>query len=110
MIRLATIFLAGILLGACTSEADPTSSPSPTEATSPNESPAGPVRYEASACPVADEAFCATATEVIEALQSADVGRLFALSQEEIRRISGGKPENFLLEITCRELFAYGDH
>ena len=83
MIRLATIFLAGILLGACTSEADPTSFPSPTEATSPNESPAGPVRYEASACPVADEAFCATATEVIEALQSADVDRLFALSRED---------------------------
>ena len=35
---------------------------------------------------------------------------VFALSQEEITRISGGKPENFQLEITCRELFAYGDH
>jgi tRNA(Arg) A34 adenosine deaminase TadA len=35
---------------------------------------------------------------------------VFALSQEEIRRISGGNPRNFQLEITCRELFAYGDH
>jgi tRNA(Arg) A34 adenosine deaminase TadA len=35
---------------------------------------------------------------------------VFALSQEEIRRISAGNPRNFQLEITCRELFAHGDH
>ena len=35
---------------------------------------------------------------------------VFALSQEEIRRISSGNPENFQLEIACRDLFAYGDH
>ena len=35
---------------------------------------------------------------------------VFALSQEEIQRISGGNPENFQLELTCREVFARGDH
>jgi tRNA(Arg) A34 adenosine deaminase TadA len=35
---------------------------------------------------------------------------VFALSQEEIRRISGGNPANMQLEITCREVFARGDH
>jgi hypothetical protein len=72
-----------MLLLACTSEADPTSSTSPTEATSPTASPTDPIRYETAACPVADEALCATATEVIQALQSADVDRLFALSRED---------------------------
>jgi hypothetical protein len=72
-----------MLLLACTSEADPTSSTSPTEATSPTASPTDPIRYETSACPVADEALCATATEVIQALQSADVDRLFALSRDD---------------------------
>jgi tRNA(Arg) A34 adenosine deaminase TadA len=35
---------------------------------------------------------------------------VFALSQEEMRRISGGNPENFQLELTSREVFARGDH
>jgi tRNA(Arg) A34 adenosine deaminase TadA len=35
---------------------------------------------------------------------------VFALSQEEMRRISGGDPENFQLELTSREVFARGDH
>lgn len=35
---------------------------------------------------------------------------VFALSQAEIRRISGGNPENMQLEITSREIFARGDH
>lgn len=82
MSRLATIVLAGILLGACTSEADQ-ATPTPTEATSPTASPSGPIRYETSACPIPDEAFCTTATEVIDALQAADVDRLFALSRED---------------------------
>jgi tRNA(Arg) A34 adenosine deaminase TadA len=35
---------------------------------------------------------------------------VFALSQEEMRRISGGNPQNFQLELTSREVFARGDH
>jgi tRNA(Arg) A34 adenosine deaminase TadA len=35
---------------------------------------------------------------------------VFALSQKEIRRISGGNPANMQLELTCREVFARGDH
>jgi tRNA(Arg) A34 adenosine deaminase TadA len=35
---------------------------------------------------------------------------VFALSQEEIRQITGGNPQNFQLDLTCRELFAHGDH
>jgi tRNA(Arg) A34 adenosine deaminase TadA len=35
---------------------------------------------------------------------------VFALSQEEIRRITGGNPENMQLSITSREIFARGDH
>jgi tRNA(Arg) A34 adenosine deaminase TadA len=35
---------------------------------------------------------------------------VFALSQQEMRRISGGDPENFQLELTSREVFARGDH
>ena len=35
---------------------------------------------------------------------------VFALGQEEMRRISAGNPRNFQLEITCRELFAHGDN
>ena len=40
-----------------------------------------------------------------------DVRRVvFALSQEEIRRITDGNPENMQLTITSREIFARGDH
>ena len=78
---LATIAL-GILLAACSGQTDP-ATPSPTEATAPAPSPSGPARYEASACPVPDEAFCATAADVVEALQAADVDRLAALSRED---------------------------
>ena len=35
---------------------------------------------------------------------------VFGLDQEEMRRISGSNPENFQLELTCREVFARGDH
>jgi tRNA(Arg) A34 adenosine deaminase TadA len=35
---------------------------------------------------------------------------VFGLSQEEIRRISGGNPEHMQLEITSREIFARGNH
>ena len=40
-----------------------------------------------------------------------DVRRVvFALSQEEIRRITDGNPENMQLTIRSREIFARGDH
>jgi tRNA(Arg) A34 adenosine deaminase TadA len=35
---------------------------------------------------------------------------VFALSQDEIYRITGGNPENMQLTIRSRELFARGDH
>jgi tRNA(Arg) A34 adenosine deaminase TadA len=35
---------------------------------------------------------------------------VFALSQEEIGRITGGNPENMQLTISSREIFARGDH
>ena len=35
---------------------------------------------------------------------------VFALSQEEIRRITSRNPANMRLEITSREVFARGDH
>lgn len=35
---------------------------------------------------------------------------VFALSQEEIRRITAGNAENMQLEITSREVFARGNH
>jgi tRNA(Arg) A34 adenosine deaminase TadA len=45
------------------------------------------------------------------AIYWANVRRVvFALSQEEIRRITRANPDNMQLEITCREIFARGDH
>jgi tRNA(Arg) A34 adenosine deaminase TadA len=35
---------------------------------------------------------------------------VFALSEEEIRRISDGNPENFQIAISAKEIFARGDH
>jgi tRNA(Arg) A34 adenosine deaminase TadA len=35
---------------------------------------------------------------------------VFAVSQEEIGRITGGNPENMQLAISSREIFARGDH
>jgi tRNA(Arg) A34 adenosine deaminase TadA len=35
---------------------------------------------------------------------------VFALSEEEIRRISDGNPENFQIAITAEEIFQRGDH
>jgi tRNA(Arg) A34 adenosine deaminase TadA len=35
---------------------------------------------------------------------------VFALSEEEIRRISDGNPENFQIAISAREIFERGDH
>jgi len=35
---------------------------------------------------------------------------VFALSQEEIRRITGRNPENMQLTISSREIFGRGDH
>ncbi len=59
------------------------STPSTPETFSRSSSPSGPTRYEASACPVADQAFCATATKVIAALQRGDADRLFGLSRRD---------------------------
>jgi tRNA(Arg) A34 adenosine deaminase TadA len=35
---------------------------------------------------------------------------VFALSEEDLRGIVGDNPENALLAIPCREVFARGDH
>jgi tRNA(Arg) A34 adenosine deaminase TadA len=35
---------------------------------------------------------------------------VFALSEENLRGIAGDNPENALLAIPCREVFARGDH
>jgi len=35
---------------------------------------------------------------------------VFALSQENLRGIAGGNPENAILAIPCREVFARGNH
>ena len=82
-----------IALAGCGSDADPPerSSPTGTTATATGASPGaagvtdadiGPERYDAAACPVPDGAFCATAIEVVEALQAGDADRLLALSRE----------------------------
>jgi hypothetical protein len=84
--RIAFVLVAA-LLAACGSDGDPESRPSPTALatgdTAASPSPTGPLAYDASGCPVEDEAFCATAVDAIEALQAADVERLFALSRED---------------------------
>ncbi|MGZ8605160.1 MAG: hypothetical protein ACXWX9_10470 [Actinomycetota bacterium] len=51
--------------------------------TSPNSPQAEPLRYEVAACPIPDEAFCGTAVAAIEALQTADSDRQFALSRDD---------------------------
>ena len=83
MSRFSAIVLTGLLLGACSSGSEPTSTPSRTASTTPEATPSGPIRYAVASCPVDDEAFCGTAVEVIDALQDADVDRLFALSRED---------------------------
>jgi tRNA(Arg) A34 adenosine deaminase TadA len=35
---------------------------------------------------------------------------VFALSEQDLRGIAGGNPENMTLAIPCREIFARGDH
>jgi hypothetical protein len=82
MSRVAAIALAGALLSACSSDATP-EPPSSSGATSTSPSPTGPAVYEASGCPVADEEFCATAVQVIEALQAGDADQLFTLSRSD---------------------------
>ena len=83
-----TLVVAAVLMAACGSDGDPGSAPSAATSSSsapanPSPSPSGPLTYEAASCPVEDEAFCGTAVDTIEALQEADVGRLFALSRED---------------------------
>ena len=79
--RILAVLGTALLLLGCSSGTDPTSRP--TGAPTPGASPSGTPTYDASGCPVLDEDFCSTAVEVIEALQAADVDRLFALSRED---------------------------
>ncbi|HEY7754766.1 MAG TPA: hypothetical protein VID69_00910 [Actinomycetota bacterium] len=73
------MFLVVVLaLAACGSNPEPPATPSPAS-TSPAEAPT----YAASGCPVADEAFCETAVQVIGALQAGDADRIFELSRED---------------------------
>lgn len=92
MSRLVAFVVVAALLTACGSDGEPESRPSPTAATgdtaaigdtAASPSPTGPLAYDASGCPVDDEAFCATAVDAIEALQGTDAERLFALSRED---------------------------
>lgn len=87
MSRRVAFVLAAALLAACGSAGDPESRPSPSTAatseTAASPAPTGPFAYDASGCPVDDEAFCATAVEAIEALEAGDAEALFALSRED---------------------------
>jgi hypothetical protein len=87
MSRRVVLVLLAALLASCSSDGDPESRPSPTAGATNDEagssSPTGPIAYEASACPVDDEAFCVTAADAIAALQAADAEGLFALSRED---------------------------
>ena len=87
MSRRVACALAATLLAACGSdggaEPRPSATAGGTGGTAPSSSPTGPLTYDVSGCPVHDEAFCATAVEAIEALQSADAEALFALSRED---------------------------
>jgi hypothetical protein len=77
---LATLAVAAVLAG-CSPDppaAEPSPEPRATTGTSPSPEP---VRYDEAGCPVLDEAFCATATAVVEALQAGDAGRLLELSR-----------------------------
>lgn len=75
--RLTAAALVCLALGGCASDGgggpDPSPQPSPGASASP---------YEIGSCPVADEAFCATAIDVIDALLTGDAERLFALSRK----------------------------
>jgi hypothetical protein len=78
--RRARALVAGLLLSACASDAEPpsTATGDPSTSVAPTEVPT----YDATACPVPDEAFCETAVQVIGALQAGDAARLFELSRE----------------------------
>lgn len=78
--RRATALVAGLLLSACTSGAEPAST---TTGPTPSVGPIEPPTYGAATCPVSDDAFCETAVEVIRALQVGDAARLFELSRED---------------------------
>jgi hypothetical protein len=82
----AVFLVTVVALTACNSDGDPASAPSPSvpgTSTPISASPTGPLTYAASGCPVDDDAFCETAVDAIEALQRADVERLFRLSRED---------------------------
>jgi hypothetical protein len=77
--RGARALVAGLLLSACASDAEPppTATGDPSTTVSPTEVPTS----GAAACPVPDDAFCETAVQVIEALRAGDAARLFELSR-----------------------------
>jgi hypothetical protein len=101
---------AAVLLAACASEADPSSSPGAvaTSASPVAAEPASPPTYEVSSCPVADEAFCGTAVEVIEGLQARDADRLLELSREDRLVCSELNTEYFPGCATSEILEGYG--
>jgi hypothetical protein len=82
--RVLGLLGVAVLLGACAADPDASSSPravgTPSASTSAQPTPP---TYGVSSCPVADEAFCGTAVEVIEALRAQDADRLFELSRED---------------------------
>lgn len=82
MARLVATVVVGLMLVGCMS-ADRSPGTSRSATTTPSPPQAGPLRYEVTACPIPDEAFCGTAAAVIEALQAADSDRLFALSRDD---------------------------
>jgi hypothetical protein len=85
--HVALVVLAALLASCGSSHDDPESRPSPTDGATGDAtatpSPTGPLSYDASGCPVDDEAFCATAVDAIDALQAADADELYELSRED---------------------------
>jgi hypothetical protein len=78
--RRTGLVVAGLLLSACASGAEP---PSTTTSPAPGASATEAPTYDAASCPVFDEAFCDTAVEVIRALRAGDAEDLFELSRED---------------------------
>jgi hypothetical protein len=84
MVRCAAGVVALALLAACSAGDSPAAGPSPSAPSSPSAiASSGPAAYGLEGCPVTDEDLCATAIDVIEALQDGDATRLFELSRED---------------------------
>jgi hypothetical protein len=78
-VRLAWALVPAFLLSACASAVEPpTATTSPSTLVAPTDVPT----HDAATCPVPDDAFCATAVQVVRALQAGDAARLFELSRE----------------------------